>query len=204
MAGYLPIGFLALVDWGKNFAEKIKNKFQSTLSVTDAEITEIETKTIKLADLNTAVATTEKQLADLRLDQKNAKADLTSDIASLVKRIRTRKELTEAIAEELDIIPTTTSIDFNSLKPEIKVTLVANIPQYEYTKKGTTGISVYCKRGSDTNFVFIDKDFKTPYVDKRPNLEPGTPEIRSYKFRYFYDDKEVGNWSDEISVTVNN
>jgi hypothetical protein len=164
---------------------------------------DIETKIIKLSDLNMAVATTEKQLADLRLDQKNAKADLTSDIASLVKRIRTRKELTEAIAEELDIIPTTTSVDFNSLKPEIKVTLVANIPQYEYTKKGTTGISVYCKIGSDTNFVFIDKDFKTPYVDKRPNLELGIPEIRTYKFRYFYDYNEMGNRSDEISVTVN-
>jgi hypothetical protein len=203
MAGYLPLGFVALVDWGKNFIDKIKNKFQSTLSIMDIEITEIETKTNKLADLYTAVVAAEKQLADLKLDQKNAKADLTSDIASLVKRIRTRKELTEAIAEELDIIPTTTSIDFNSLKPEIKVTLVANIPQYEYTKKGATGISVYSKRGSDTNFVFIDKDFKTPYVDKRPNLESGTPEIRTYKFRYFYDDNEVGNWSDEISVTVN-
>jgi hypothetical protein len=203
MAGYLPLGFVALVNWGKNFIDKIKNKFQSTLSIMDIEIIEIETKTNKLADLNTAVVAAEKQLADLKLDQKNAKADLTSDIASLVKRIRTRKELTAAMAEELDIIPTSTSIDFNSLKPEIKVTLVANIPQYEYTKKGATGISVYCKRGSDTTFVFIDKDFKTPYVDKRPNLELGIPEIRTYKFRYFYDDNEVGNWSDEISVTVN-
>jgi hypothetical protein len=204
MATYLPSTPIEIVKWVIKFIGKLKSFYQSTLSVTDAEITDLENKTTVLDNANKNVSDLQLQLENAVLAQKNAKADLTSDITAVVKRIRSRKELTDSIASDLSIVNATSSVDFNSLKPDIKITLVGNVPQYEYTKKGASGISVYCKRGGDTNFVFIDKDLKSPYVDERPNLQPGTPEIRSYKFRYFYDDKEVGNWSDEISVTVNN
>jgi hypothetical protein len=38
--------------------------------------------------------------------------------------------------------------------------------------------------------------------DTRKNLVAGVPELRSYKSRFLKDDKEVGLWSDEVTVTV--
>jgi hypothetical protein len=202
MAGYLPLSTDEIPVWSNNFTNKLLKKYKDLLSVTDTEIIEIENKTTSLLAKSKTLKEAEKALEDARQELKVSKKDVVDDITALVKRIRTRKTLTDAIASDLAIVATVTTVDFNNLKPEIKVNLVGNIPQYEYTKKGTTGVVVYCKRGAETDFIYLDKDLKTPYVDNRANLVKGTPELRTYKFRFFYNDIEVGNWSDEVSVTV--
>lgn len=54
--------------------------------------------------------------------------------------------------------------------------------------------------GIDADFVFLARDTHSPYLDSRPLLVPGKPEVRYYKLCYVVDDEEVGRFSDIIRV----
>jgi hypothetical protein len=52
----------------------------------------------------------------------------------------------------------------------------------------------------DTDFKFLARDTVPPYVDNRPMLVAGKPELREYKAVFVVADKEVSQFSNEITV----
>ena len=52
----------------------------------------------------------------------------------------------------------------------------------------------------DTDFKFLARDTVPPYVDNRPMLVAGKPELREYKAVYVVSDAEIGLFSDEVVV----
>jgi hypothetical protein len=55
-------------------------------------------------------------------------------------------------------------------------------------------------RDGDAEFKFLARDTVPPYVDNRPLLVAGKPELREYKAVFVVADKEVSQFSDEITV----
>ena len=49
-------------------------------------------------------------------------------------------------------------------------------------------------------FKFLARDTVPPYVDNRPMLVAGKPELREYKAVFVVGDEEVSQFSDEITV----
>jgi hypothetical protein len=47
----------------------------------------------------------------------------------------------------------------------------------------------------------LARDTQTRYVDNRPLLAAGKPELRRYTVVYVVKDQEVGNFSDELVVS---
>jgi hypothetical protein len=55
-------------------------------------------------------------------------------------------------------------------------------------------------RDGDGEFKFLARDTVPPYVDNRPLLVAGKPELRNYKAIFVGGDEEVSQFSDEITV----
>jgi hypothetical protein len=63
-------------------------------------------------------------------------------------------------------------------------------------------VNIYSKRDGDVDFKFLARDTQPPYVDNRPMLFAGKPELRDYipTRRDVVGDEEVSQFSDEITV----
>jgi len=53
------------------------------------------------------------------------------------------------------------------------------------------GVNIYSRRDGDTEFKFLARDTVPPYVDNRPMLVAGKPELREYKAVFVVADQEV-------------
>jgi hypothetical protein len=69
-------------------------------------------------------------------------------------------------------------------------------------KKSYSGVMLYGRRGSETEFGLLSKQLVSPYVDDRENLAAGVPETREYRAQYFRNDQPIGQMSDILVVTV--
>ena len=72
----------------------------------------------------------------------------------------------------------------------------------KFNKGGSDGVNIYSQRDGDTTFVFLARDTSSPYVDNRPLLVAGKPEVRRYHCRYIRKDQEIGLPSDDVTVTT--
>jgi hypothetical protein len=62
------------------------------------------------------------------------------------------------------------------------------------------GVNIYSRRDGGTDLEFLARDAVPPYVDNRPMLVAGKPELREYKAVFVGGDKEVSQFSDETTV----
>ncbi|WGS86183.1 hypothetical protein [Methylomonas sp. UP202] len=70
-----------------------------------------------------------------------------------------------------------------------------------FQKSKSDGINIYSQRDNDSEFLFLARDTLTRYVDNRPLLIAGKPELRRYTAVYVVKDVEVGQFSDELVVS---
>jgi hypothetical protein len=63
-----------------------------------------------------------------------------------------------------------------------------------------TDVNIYSQRDGDTDFKLLSRDTHSPYMDNRPLLVAGKPELRQYKAIFIVDDQEVSQFSDDITV----
>jgi hypothetical protein len=64
------------------------------------------------------------------------------------------------------------------------------------------GVHIYCRRSGEKEFALLATDTRSPYTDERPNAPGNSAETREYMAFYFIDDKEVGQPSDIVTLTV--
>jgi len=69
------------------------------------------------------------------------------------------------------------------------------------TRYGHYATAVYSRRGGG-DFELLAIAGKATYMDERPLLAPGQPEVREYKMRFWDSGAENGDWSDVKSITV--
>jgi len=69
-----------------------------------------------------------------------------------------------------------------------------------FSKYNSDGVNIYSKRENDADWVLLTRASVSPFVDTRPLLEAGKPELRDYCATYILKDKEIGNYSDEVVV----
>ncbi len=76
----------------------------------------------------------------------------------------------------------------------------SSVVELVFDKSISDGVNIYAKRDGDADFVFLARDTASPYVDNRPLLVAGKPELREYKAVYVQSDAEIGLFSDEVVV----
>jgi hypothetical protein len=84
------------------------------------------------------------------------------------------------------------------------------VVEIDFNLATSDGVNIYSRRDGDADFKFLARDTVPaapesdeggpPYVDNRPMLVAGKPELRNYKAVFVVADKEVSQFSDEITV----
>ncbi len=106
----------------------------------------------------------------------------------------------------------------SSFKPVIKVAIGNNgKPELKWGKQtGTSGIHIFKKvTGGATSptpspmpgpgvggYVYLGSDTQPDFTDNSPLPAAGVSEQRWYVATYFVDDENVGQWSEEVKITV--
>ena len=126
----------------------------------------------------------------------------------LVQKIRASASFTTAIATDLGL-PTgsdSSAAPTPDLHPALDSTRASFLPgvgvSIPWVKGRHSGVAVTGQRGAETTWQSLGDDLYSPFIDKRPNLTPGQPETRRYRFQYKDGDEVIGQLSDIVVVTV--
>ncbi len=176
--------------------------YATILGFTLEEVTTVTTQATECeTDLNDQVAKQNAaQAATTKLNE--TKKLLTATIRAYAARAKTSPKYTEDMGQDIDIIGEEIIIDPDTMKPELEVLIVGDMPTIKWKKSYSEGVNIYSMRGNETDFTFLARDTVSPYHDTRPNLEPGKPETRKYYAFYVYDDEQIGLQSDTKNLTV--
>ena len=121
----------------------------------------------------------------------------------LVQRIKKHGAYNSSIGEDLGIEAPISALILDVKKPVLKIKLVAARPRIDWKKDGIDALEIY---GSDDNtsgnYSLLATIMGTSYLDSRPLPPLGESKLRKYKAIYRHKDEQIGNWSDEVSISV--
>lgn len=163
-------------------------------------------------EITTVVTAIQEQAAQAAARQaatagkKQAMKTVIPKIRTLVRRIKSLPNYTEAIGQRLGIVagpavalgmPLAASVS-----PVLSTGQVRNgNVEIRFVKSGFTGAQIACRRGTEAEFVVLRNQIYSPLIDARPNLARG-PETRQYQAWYLDGDALTGQASDILVVTV--
>ena len=121
---------------------------------------------------------------------------------NLIAKMKLSGAFTEAIGTDLGIIGAEdTGKDTPRFKAELEQGAACQCVRLTFYKYGHTGVYIESRRGSgDWELLGIDTD--SPYLDERPLLAAGQPEVREYRMRFWDKGMANGDWTDVTKVTV--
>ena len=122
----------------------------------------------------------------------------------LVNTFKSNALYTDAIGRDLGIIGAEYLGKDNPEDTQTKLTVKQSggKVQLKYVKGDLDGIKLESKRGTETEFSLLDKITQTAFIDNRPVLVAGVPEVRQYRAWCIIKDEIIGQVSDVVSVTV--
>ncbi len=123
-------------------------------------------------------------------------------LSALAARLKTHKNYTTAIGQDLWIIGTTLTIDPGTWKPILNIQNNAGHPIITWTKGKANALEIWVDRGDGNNFVFLTINTMPNTTDLSPLPASGVSAAWKYKAIYLYHDERVGQWSDVISIAV--
>ena len=121
-------------------------------------------------------------------------------LSALVAHLKTHKNYTPAIGQDLWLIRSVQVVDPNTWKPALSIQNKAGHPIIVWTKGQAAALEIWVDRGDGNNFVFLTINTEPNTTDTTPL--PATSAAWKYKAIYRLHDEQVGQWSDVISVTV--
>jgi len=126
--------------------------------------------------------------------------DIFGRATSIANAIKVHKDYTEADGRDLGLEGAEITQDFTEMKPILTITLNAGKPQISWKKNKMSALEVLVDRGSG-EYVFMTIATKTSISESHP-LPTNGAQLWKYKAIYRYDDEQVGQWSDEVSIRV--
>lgn len=125
-------------------------------------------------------------------------------LRKLIGRIKLADDYTESAGKDLGIEATEGASPSPGLvKPVGKVTALAGSQvELKWGKQGFKAVRVLCKRGAETVMTDLGVKLGSSFIDTRPPLVAGQPEVRSYQLQFIEDDEPVGQLSDTMAVST--
>jgi hypothetical protein len=135
-------------------------------------------------------------------DKRTTRRTVEQNSRALARRLKEHKNYTPALGEQLRIEGPEDTTDMSTARPRLNATARPHgLVELSFNKLKSEGVNIYSQREGDAAFVFLARDTSSPYVDNRPCLVAGKPELRKYKAIFVIEDAEVGQFSDEVAVT---
>lgn len=131
-------------------------------------------------------------------------AGILTRLFKFVQTIKDAPLYTTVIGDELGIVgpPVPAGPDAPVFTLELGDGPFCQCVAVQFLKGTHEGVRIDCKRGNETEFTFLANDTTRPYVDARPLLVPGQPEVRQYRLQFWDKGEAVGLWSEAATMTV--
>ncbi len=156
------------------------------------------------ADFHTKLANaiqTANAAKEATKDKKASRTRIERSIRALTRRIKAHPAYTTALGVQLGVEGPETANDLSNSQPQLwLVDHGGGKVEVQFTKSGSDGVNLYSQRDGETDFVFLTRNTNSPYLDKRPLLAAGKPEVRRYKAIFLEGDAEIGGWSDIVTI----
>ena len=123
-------------------------------------------------------------------------------LAALAAHIKTHKNYTSAIGQDLWLIGSSQVVDPNTWKPILTIQNQAGHPIIVWSKGQASAIEIWVDRGDGHDFVLLTINTEPNTTDSSPLPAAGASALWKYKAIYRLHDEQVGQWSDVISVSV--
>jgi hypothetical protein len=123
-------------------------------------------------------------------------------IFALIAKMKLSSNYTDAIGTDLGIIGSEAT---EKALPKFSADLVqgagCQCVKLTFSKYGHMGVYIEGKRGTGI-WELLGIDTESPYMDERPLLVAGAPEVREYRMRFWDKGTPNGDWTDVVKVTV--
>jgi hypothetical protein len=174
----------------------------ATFSLPPADVTGLADDNTTLHAKATAAAAAEAAAQQATREKTATRRTAEQRARALARRIKAHPAYTPARGAQLGIEGPEDATDLATSKPEFWATAQPRgAVELGFTKSKSDGVNIYSQREGEPGFVFLGRDTASPYVDNRPLLVAGKPEVRKYKAVYVLADQETGQFSDEVAVT---
>ena len=124
-------------------------------------------------------------------------------IFALVAKMKLASGYTEAIGTDLGIVGSEVS---EKAVPKFITEMLqgagCQCVKQTFYKYNHMGVYIESRRGVNGVWEFLAIDTESPYIDERPLLVAGTPEVREYRMRFWDKGTPNGDWTDVVKVTV--
>ena len=151
----------------------------------------------KTALAGNAAATAKQATAD-KNDSRHAAETL---IRAEARRIKARSNYSEGVGAHLGIEGPEYINDLATSSPNLNgVDQTGGMVILSFTKYKSEGINIYCQRENDTDWVLLGRATVSPFLDNRPLLQTGKPELRRYTAVFMLKDQEVGQYSHDLVI----
>ena len=148
---------------------------------------------------STAAAASAKQATAEKNDSRDNSESL---IRAMAKQIKARNDYTQGLGAQLGIVGPEHLFDLTTAHPDLTgIDQTAGRVILYFTKVNSDGVNIYCQREYDTDWVLLIRATTSPYIDNRPLLQIGKPEMRRYTAVYMLKDQEIGQFSDDLVIT---
>jgi hypothetical protein len=197
---YVPRTDDALLIWHDQFKTTVTANI-TTFGLLAGDATQVNTDNVDIHAKITAATSTAAIAKQATADKNTSRATLEKHARALANRIKAHPAYTAAYGELLGIVGPEDTTNLATSKPTLAGTpLIGGVVQLAFDKSVSEGVNIYARRGTEADFTFLARDTVSPYVDNRPLLAPGKPELREYKAVYVVSDAEIGLFSDEVVV----
>lgn len=135
-------------------------------------------------------------------DKSSSRQAAENLIRAEAKRIKARADYTANLGKQLGIEGTITSNDLDNATPTLTASdRTGGVISLSFTKYHSDGINVYSQRDNDSDWLLLGRATVSPFIDSRPLLQTGKPELRRYTAIYMSKDKEIGKFSNDLVVS---
>ena len=197
MSDFVPTSDNDLLVWVDHFITKIS---------ADNEIAALDLAalTAAKADFHTKIEhlnDTAGQAKQATADKNECRNHIVNLIRAEARRIKARATYSDGLGAQLGIVGAKDSHDLSTSRPDLSgIDQTDGVVILNFSKYNSDGVNIYSKRDNDADWVLLNRASISPFIDMRPLLEIGKPELRHYCATYILKDKEIGNYSNEVVV----
>ena len=129
-------------------------------------------------------------------------AGIEDRFRTLCQRIKKHGAYTVGIGQDLGIEAPTSVVDLDSKKPVLTIKTVAGHPHIDWKKDNLDALDLYGTDDTSGAYVLLGTLTGHSFVDNRTLPTGVSSRLRKYKGIYRKKDVQIGQMSDEVSVTV--
>lgn len=197
---FIPPADPAYLIWHDQFKTFVTANI-ALFGLVAADATQVNTDNADIHAKVTAVTNTSAIAKQAVADKNTSRTNTEKHARALGKRIKAHPAYTTALGDLGGLEGPEDTTNLATSTPTLKgAAKPGGIAELDFSKSISDGVRIYSKRGTEAVFTLLAFDSSSPYVDNRPLLVPGTPELREYKCIYVKNDAEIGNFSNEAVV----